>query len=440
MMDLKKNREKILKEEFHVLKTKFKEIQLMTYPNSDAVKVIKFLQIILESFSTKLKNFERLTDIEIRELSKFIKWFYIKICSVVYLNMKNTPVEIMVPIRNILKKLNSNYIFITEPSLEYNYAIGVLIDANIPLKDFLFLDSEKISGTVIRIIFPLLHKNNILYGGVVAHEFGHFLDLHYKLDISSKILAFYLKNSKLFNENPELKKNIEVLNILKNWIGEIIADIIGIYLYSLASFFAFQHVLHSSVFTNDNNIYIDNFSYTHPRNKIRTFIMIKTLEKLNYKSYVDDNLITLVKEYFEIWKDCVCENKDIDILILLEKDLESNTDVFIDIVGKELKNLPEDISYDFSKLKTLVPKAIKKIIDIIPPNEAENGEPIDEISILNAGWIAYLQKYEEIKLTLNSEEYKFEDIEIKEIIDNLVKKATISSDIHSRWLQNEIDK
>ena len=39
-----------------------------------------------------------------------------------------------------------------------------------------------------------------------------------------------------------------------------------------------------------------------------------------------------------------------------------------------------------------------------------------------------------MKKNLNSDEVSFIDFEVKEIIDNLLKKATVSSNIHRRWL------
>ena len=58
----------------------------------------------------------------------------------------------------------------------------------------------------------------------------------------------------------------------------------------------------------------------------------------------------------------------------------------------------------------------------------------NSISILNAGWIAYMTKFNQIKDNLSSEESYLLDFEVKEIIDNLLKKATISSNIHRRWI------
>lgn len=226
----------------------------------------------------------------------------------------------------------------------------------------------------------------------------------------------------------------------KNWIQEFVADIIGICLYGLASFFAYQHVIFSNIkisMIGERHKISDNIFETHPRNTIRTFMMIKTLKKLKYNNYANKKTLDLIEEYYQIWNECIIENNNI-IFILLEEFLKDESDFLIDSVINELKILSDNLIYDFSKLKVIVPHAVEKIINVIPPNEIK-GEPIDEISILNAGWIAYLLEYDKIKETLNSEDYSFKDFEIKEIVDNLIKKAILASDIHSRWLNNEIN-
>lgn len=355
----------------------------------------------------------------------------------------------MLPIRNILKKLNSKHLFITEPCLEYNYAVSLFMGSKIGI--YFKLEEDEIPE-IIKIIFPILHKDDILNGAVMGHEFGHFLDLHYKLDITGKVIAKYMLNpifEEIYKETMKktslsvTKEEFKVLLLkkyFKNWIQEFVADIIGICLYGLASFFAYQHVIFSNIkisMIGERHKISDNIFETHPRNTIRTFMMIKTLKKLKYNNYANKKTLDLIEEYYQIWNESIIENNNI-IFILLEEFLKDESDFLIDSVINELKILSDNLIYDFSKLKVIVPHAVEKIINVIPPNEIK-GEPIDEISILNAGWIAYLLEYDKIKETLNSEDYSFKDFEIKEIVDNLIKKAILASDIHSRWLNNEIN-
>lgn len=140
----------------------------------------------------------------------------------------------------------------------------------------------------------------------MSHELGHYFDLHYSLNITEKILIYMINNIDLskykailsgVNNNLSineiwLKGNLPML-FMRQWIKEVVADIIGIALYGVASYFVGEHLASFlSDFDNNKDIYISKFSPSHPRNSFRNKIKIMYMDKSGYF----DNLSKEIKE------------------------------------------------------------------------------------------------------------------------------------------------
>lgn len=465
----KEHKLRALKEEIHVIKGKFKELKLLTYPDGDVEKVIIYMQKLAYKIDEKIDEYKNsnVDMIYVSYLSDIVRVFYKYVCCVLNSDIRNNPREIMIPIKEILKEINSDHLFITEPYTEFNYAVGEILSGDAFLSLLKFLDiSFEIDTRIIRLIFPVLHQNDILGGAVMGHELGHYLDLHYPMKLSEKILVKFINKINLLdyieffckseqyelNINPKDIVRAELPNfVLYKWIKEIVADIIGVFLYNISSYFSLQHVLSVSAgIDKEQGKSYQGFNETHPRNSMRTFVILETFKKINLFENIDENLKNRIYEYKDIWNkalESVFEEKryrtsiDKNIYIIinskylyrLEDDLKNNLDWMIDLIYNEIKTISEKILYDCNNFKDNIPIAIDRILNIVPPNEVD-GKPLDSISILNSGWIVYMTKFDEMKKNLNSNEIKFIDYEVKEIIDNLLKKATVTSNIHRRWL------
>lgn len=466
----KEHKLRSLKEEIHVIKIKFRELKLLTYPDSDVKQVITYMEYLADEIDQKIDEYKNqdIDMIKLSYLSDVVRIYYNSVCCILNSDIRSNPREIMIPIKEILKKIDHTHLFITEPLIELNYAVGSIL----PNEYFLKLLSgigiiNKKHIKIIRLLFPILHQSDILGGAVMGHELGHYLDIHYPLNLTEKIVVefinkinyqeyveFFGKKDKDYqvNFNPRDIVKSELPNfVLKNWVKEIVADIIGTLLYGVASYFSLQQILSISASIDKNTgECCQNFSETHPRNSMRTFVIIETLRKMKLFDNIDEELSGKIYEYQAIWdrsSDKIFNNKyyitkidnNINILInskylsKLETDLKNNLEWIISKILEEINNISDEIIYDFTRFKEDIPKSVENILNIIPPNEID-GQPLDSISILNAGWIAYMTKFNQIKDNLSSEESYFVDFEVKEIIDNLLKKATISSNIHRRWI------
>lgn len=130
----------------------------------------------------------------------------------------------------------------------------------------------------------------------------------------------------------------------------------------------------------------------------------------------------------------------VNYLLELEKDIEDSFEFMVELISKELNSISSKIIFDSSKYKDKIPKLVEKIVNIIPTNELD-GEPVHSVSIINAGGIAYIFKFEEIKTNIiSSGECSIDELQIKEITDNLLKKATLSANIHRRWKMPLVNK
>lgn len=453
------NKLRSLEEQMILLENKFNDLSLQIYPNKNIKDMIDYYHDVFYKLKKCLEDY--LSD-PTRDASKIayleiaVRIVYAYVGMIESCDIRNQPTETMIPIMNIINTIGNSHVFITEPKWEFNYAVGPLALSNstsiLRQCDKEIYDQPK----VIRLLFPKLYQNNILYGAVMSHEIGHYLDLHYTLDSSEKILVKLMSRINLQNylkffvtSDPTLTNSI--LGIIKsclpscvmrNWINEIVADIVGIILYGPASYFSCEHVaIYYSKIRGEQ--YIDSFSKTHPRNAIRNVVRYRTLEKMRYFDYMDDDLKRILHEYSDQWKKALVESfdgKEITVynsvnllykstfLVQLEKDIKDNIEWIIDDVVLDVESLSEDIVYNSTNFSDYIPRLVKKLVNLVPPNELDC-EPVDSISIINAGWYTYLLKNEELKPQISS----MENYDIKQVVNNLIKKALNAADVHRRW-------
>ena len=99
----------------------------------------------------------------------------------------------------------------------------------------------------------------------------------------------------------------------------------------------------------------------------------------------------------------------VNYLLELEKDIEDSFEFMVELISKELNSISSKIIFDSSKYKDKIPKLVEKIVNIIPTNELD-GEPVHSVSIINAGGIAYIFKFECFTYLLDMVNSKFRKI------------------------------
>ncbi|MFC4354777.1 hypothetical protein ACFO0S_06855 [Chryseomicrobium palamuruense] len=449
------------------------KLKLTAYPS---IEIPNFINELSNVCSLLLQKFERLSITSYSEIKLYRQTFndLQKIVSYIsQANITNHPMEVMVPAKELIIKFGDETLFFTQPLWYLNYAIGDVWTNFSNSVNKLFPQLELDSKKKILIQFPMIHKDDVLLGCVMGHELGHYFDLHSGLNISASLLPQLLQHEnvkKLTNYlqmkivNPALKLDTQVEERLKddlvvrilgdnhlfNWLKEFVADVVGILLYGPASHFSGDSLFAFSSLSENGQL-VDVYSKSHPRSSLRSIVRMNTFKKLGYEQNFDDdiqNSINISKEKWEkaqvhnsnsfidgnIRDDLVYRlNLNKDSYELMELILLDNLDSIIDFI---LEKIPESLHYHYTTFNEVVPKLSKKISNFIPPNELQN-QPVDSISILNAGWHAYLIYKEKLSDNLAENE---QDYNIREMINNLVKKALMSANTHRRWNDASADQ
>lgn len=463
MSDLNENLLRIMWEQSYAISQQLKKYKVNTYPSDEIRMFIEELSEINEKF---LEFFSRspqtVTSNEIKVYRDIFDFFQGRIVkSIAQSNSTNHPLEMMIPVKEIVKKIGGTSNFITEPSWELNYAIGDFWSNFVNVTNRAGITNLPNDKKIV-IQFPTLHKENVLLGSIMGHELGHYLDLHHGLNITEQLLPSILNNTNLEKLIPyldgdniqqfdpsilrEVIKSVLSNSFLINWLKEFVADIAGILLYGPASHFSCEQIF-MFFGVSDGTALIDRFSNTHPRNYIRSKVRRKTLSYLSYDGLLPEKITNIIDNWHTGWKSA--ENTDILVTYkdtffnlytfeflfnnesckLIETLLIDNLDIIID---KVVKLIPEEIHYNSNSINEWVNPLAEKLSKLIPPNEL-NAQPADSISILNAGWFAYYLYGDTIKHERGLETFEGE-LELRETLNNLIRKALTSANIHRRWI------
>lgn len=462
-------------EQSYALNRQIEKFRKGTYPS---VKLEDFVEELYKVNNAFIKlfynlNSDNLTSTQIRLLDQIFSFFMNEIASTaLYADVHQNPLEMMIPVKELIQKLNVDVDFITVPSWKINYAIGDVWNLFNGYINFLKTQDPNMNikiqdKKIIQIVFPIVHKDNILLGGILGHEFGHYLDKNFKKSlITQKILLVvknynrkselikYLDYDKALNLNPQaLSLIIDTLltkvSMIECWIQEFVADIIGIFIYGISSYFSCEKVFMYQNISEKDKL-IDRFSATHPRCSARSTVRLEVLKHLDYENILDPSLVKIIKDFHSSWINANIEpydqvhieeftlglqkikvnlNLNVDSCKLIEQILLDNIKEIIKIVET---NIPAQIKYNFSDIKDKSMPLAKKIANLIPPNELSK-IPMDSMSIMNAGWIAYYLYINDIKKFLSEYSPQEQDIKAIEMINSLMSKALVSSHIHRRW-------
>lgn len=376
------------------------------------------------------------------------------------------PKAITVPIREKIKQNDESALYIPELIWDVNYYIGEVSDRYNKFIDSLGLDC-KLTKKIYRFGIPYFYQDDVLMSGIIGHELGHYFDLHGGLGITDQLLLEFTNDSTLTKqligfvvstdgiikiENTDLRTEVvKVFLTLKNsyfsnWIREFVADCLGIMLYGPSSIFSSEN-LAQSVSIRDGEV-IDIASATHPRNVLRNEMKKSTLDFMGY--YTEDLPETFLKElssnenkWLDVKSEFQCNivslgnidpthgcgvKVDISFIKIMETYLKGKFDKIIDLCKQKLS---KDLVYTPDIMKQNLMELSEKIGDLLPPNELINGTPSDSISIINAGWLAYL-----LPSDLLSEQYQTDD-KLLVSINGLLARALEVSFIHRRWLDDD---
>ncbi|OCS84408.1 M48 family metalloprotease [Caryophanon latum] len=453
-------------EQVFALYNQIEKLKLTSYPSNEIPIFINDLSSISKLLLDKFKSSSVLNYSEILLYRQTFNSLQKIVSFISQANITYHPTEVMIPAKELILEFGDETLFFTQPLWYLNYAIGdVWIQFASNIKK-IFPELQFDSKKKILIQFPIIHKDDVLLGCVMGHELGHYFDLHSGLNISAELLPqlllhknlhklqaflqFKLQNTQITlsdqQENRlkhDLIKKILGENHLFNWLKEFVADIAGILLYGPASHFSGDSIFTFSSLSEEGHL-VDDYSKSHPRSSLRSIVRMATFDKLDYKHNFDSYIQKHIEISEEKWRNSKIHDTTSfidghirnDLIYRLKLNPDSYKlieDILIDnlpsIIDFVMSKIPSSLHYNASKFKEVVPKLSKKISNFIPPNELNNS-PVDSISILNSGWHAYLVHKDTLSAHLSENE---QDYNIREVINNLVKKALTSAHIHRRW-------
>lgn len=377
--------------------------------------------------------------------------------------LREHPTEIMIPVRRILAGLavsaDPEVDILTGPRWEMNFGFSeVWLAQAVSLKQLLGLDlSER---RFILFTFPAWLKENVLLNCIVGHELGHNIDL--ETGISEVVLAEAREKQAFKNllsrsdwYSKELKGNAYQHNeryltrLLRQWIGELVADVIGMILLGPAFYYSAIEVdLIRGVASpyNPPSKFIDIYVWSHPRLSTRNMLRTRLLRERGFFSLLPEVIKKDIENRTAMWTAArsspaqVMEAvPSVDWYVACDEVLREMEDRIVEQV--EL-SLPESVHYGVEKYQGRADLLADYVGHLVPPCEL-NGEPVDDVTILNAGWLAYRDD-QRFNAMLGRCEFSLSSDVIKgaegrnqgtRILNNLVRKALSAARIHENWRQ-----
>jgi len=454
-------------EQAYALSKQLKKLKLTTYPSKEITNFINELYLISTKFIDIFDPKNKLEPKKIEHYRTLFIYFQQRVSRIHQTSFSQHPLEVMLPAKEILINFGNNIEFYTEPTWDLNYSIGDMwSDIARYIYPALNMSNEHIEKK-ISIQFPIIHKDDVLLGCVMGHELGHYFDLHSNLKISENLLPKLLNHPNVerllnyleikhqgtlisFDNAPANELGINTLktilnkDYLYNWLLEFVADISGVLLYGPASHFSNDSIFKFYGFSSDGKLK-DNYANSHPRKLTRSLVRQKIFEYLNYNEKFDKIIREEIMNSHSNWEDAelnpyqdyIVGNIDKDTLYrfsannsslsLIENILIENLDL---IIRNVTNKIPDNLHYKAETYTTRVPELANRISRLIPPNEDTFG-PADSISILNAGWYSYFVYKNELSQIASENDG---NLNVREIINNLSKKALTLAYVHRRWI------
>ncbi|MBP1042425.1 hypothetical protein I6N95_15505 [Vagococcus sp. BWB3-3] len=441
--------------------------QKKKYPIPYLNDLFQELEIIYNGFIDKYLSKEEVSDITILDLVKINK-FVNGTNSLILGTLHNAsviknPKSITIPIKEMLEMTQSSSVYIPELIWDVNYYIGEVTSVYNRLVKSIGLDVT-LNIPLYRFGIPHFYQDDALMSGILGHELGHYFDLFGNLDISEKLLITFVNDSSLIDElKPyivfeegaslvEVDKN-EIVQLflsdmyLNNWLNEFVADTIGIALYGPASFFSSERLIQSiTIEPVAGKVKADSSSDTHPRNKLRYQVKKRVLEILDYdlpQIFQDE-----IDRCEQIWENAIklypsgntivgkMHNKIVGLSVnqeslgIIETYLMKKIDTIINFC---LAEMPRELIYQPQQMTESIEVLAEKLGQLLPPNELAPNSPSDSISIINAGWLAYL-----VPSKLLKRQYRT-NTELIQAINSMLTRGLEVAAIHRRWKNVNIE-
>jgi hypothetical protein len=304
-------------------------------------------------------------------------------------------------VSHLTEKYKNNSSFFLTPIFEHNFAyqdLGKYLQELV--RDVIPEAATEIASLLNEnfsiLSFPDIYRDNIVGNISLAHEVGHFVinveNLVAKIipnvmvdftRFSEYVDGFVQQpSSQIASRDAILEERLQfLLSLLKNWIQELLADMIGFYLSGPVFLFSLTEVILST------SAY-DHASDRYPPSSYRLELILKEIKKKQfinkiadkyYKDRISDHIQSTEKYLLTLHVQH--RNTILEIAFDAVRSVENLIRSIADAVTSSMHQYtPDDFGGDVCKL-------IGKLEQVIPPAETERGTPANIISILNAGMI-----------------------------------------------------
>jgi len=443
------------------LQKKIESLSEKKYPTRGPYLLLKFIGEANLEIQDYLENIKRENllqelreeDIEIYiyRYSKLIPYLHILLKFITGAETESSPSPLINSLQRLIKQYlpDAEIILASGPYLNYSYF--KLSDNIKAVFNQYFEDlAKEFPENLIVITLPDVEIKNTLYHCIIAHEIGHGIytkntafseelqELIYneiKEEEIEQLAEYYYHSHQstqptLFQSLLQVKLFLmrKIIEIINNWIEELVADGIGLCILGPAYYFSFIHFITSIRYINDS-------TESHPSSRIRISFMSKLIKNktLNFLEIFDSKM----KNLFFYWEKL--SNKEITednrIQELVKDKLYLNFDKIIDKIINSMNNnlITSNELKDSDILKEM-------IVNIIPPNEIINPNT-QEIktstiySILNAGWKTYISYFDEFHKNIEESLKNNTKFNVKEKLNEILTKALELREI--REISNE---
>jgi len=445
--------------ETEALSAKAAELALKEYPTEGAYKLLNAVQEIAGAIREEVELLHEQVPEGGLSLEDKIEYISLPIRLIQYLhgmldyvekaNTESNPYGIAAPFFSLVSKLQDDTQIIMRPQWEYMYS---LVDAAEWIRNIVenCLTNPRILNDdfpkwLLVLSYPATHKQSGLMHVIQAHEVGHFFDDTY--DISSRVLSAInpealgledLADTLAKNQighilQPDLfyQAALEtnrasfrrlLLQILKDWISEMVADEFAIRVSGPAYFFAMADFsLSVGPLTFESN--------EHPRPVFRLSHLLKDIEELGYKSVMPPEM----QQRIDYWSEMLADLRNQEnngITGTLEKVLsreppgvglhisqivaEELAEKGIELIPKQLK---EELHPLISLLEAFIPPV--EILD----SDNRRSKPANLFSAINAGWTCYITRLDDLAKKFGGEATESNKRKVVSILNRHLLKA-----------------
>lgn len=457
----------IIIDESFALEDELQRLNLRIYPSLELKELIDtalipinrdLRQLFIEE-SEAIVN-DPLRNVAINVLAAHVLWMSGRLSLIVKgiegADIKSHPLEIMTAIRFWLENLeHSDYCLMTSPLDELNFGVEDIWSG---LAKYLKLGVQvdpRIERRYVNLIFPRMHKNNVLLSGIYVHELGHYVDRSAGLweEVFTEVAALDPTLSRLDDKvlDPQTlspMSGVKLLSalhdgILGSWIREIVADTFGIFLLGPAFFFSANIIdsrdcMAETIKGRPPKVPV---APTHPSTAFRVKYRTKLLEEHGYLESLPTVLQDQILQISLWWESSerhyyLCrdegirsrDSQDAFVYDMIEQILSACIPA---ITGKVLAKVAGS-KFEPKQMLTAQQLAEHRLAYLIPPNELD-GQPADPATILNAGWCAFYMSKDAIQQRLQRFEGRRGEYDLVEAINGLLRHALLASHVQRRW-------